>query len=106
MKDLTLKKYTVLTRDKITDKLVSINILEFVTEITNYSTLLVALSFNIAILNTNFPVVLNWTNNSTTKCWMIKAATKFEKAQSLQRIICYFMINSLLGYNDNGLQGG
>ena len=62
IKNLTIKHYTVLTRDKLTDKLVSVNIFEFVTKIINYSAILVILSATPTISSTEFPVLLNWTD--------------------------------------------
>ena len=91
-----LKQYTVLTRNKLTDKLVSRNILEFITEIVNCSVIFVVLSHNATILNTEFPVFLNWIDNNTTNYWTQKAATKSEKFRALQRILCGLVINSTL----------
>ena len=77
----------MLTRDKLTDQLVYINILDFVTEIVNYSAILVAFSTTPTIFSTEFSVFLNWTDNNTTKSWTRKAATKSDKDSALQRVL-------------------
>ena len=76
--NLTLKNYTVLTWEKLTDKLVSINILEIDTEIINYSTILVALSVAPTIFCTNL------TDNNTTKSRTRKVAIKSDKLDHYQ----------------------
>ena len=96
IKYLALKQYIVLTRNKLTDKLVSINILEFITEIVKCSAIFVVLSHNATILNTEFLVFLNWIDNNTTNYWTQKAATKSEKSRALQQILCGLVINSTL----------
>ena len=105
IKNLTLKQDIVLTRDKLTDQLVSINILEFVTEIVNYSAILVAFSTTPTIFSTEFSVLLNWTDNNTTKSWTRKSATKSDKDCALQRVLCGFMINSKLGLQSQWIAG-
>ena len=92
--------------DNKIDKLVSINILEFVTEIIKYSTLLVALSFNTSIINNKYTVLLNGIEkNNTTKFWTKKVATKYYKTRALQRLLCGLMVNRSLTLKDKLIVG-
>ena len=97
IKALTLKNLTVSRRCTLTDKLISINLLEFLVEIINYAAVTVLFQENPTLCKNDYPILLNWTDNQTSKAWIKKAATRTAKGKALQRILCSLMINNPLG---------
>ena len=53
----------------------------------------------------SFPTLLNWTDNTTSKSWIKKAATKTMKGKALQRILCLIMINNPVGITAEHIAG-
>ena len=52
-----------------------------------------------------FPVLLNWTDNTSAKTWLRKAATRTNKGKSLQRLLCTLMINNPVGIKAEHIAG-
>ena len=52
-----------------------------------------------------FPLLLNWTDNTTAKSWIRKAATRTQKGKALQRILCGLMINNPIGIEAKHIAG-
>ena len=50
-------------------------------------------------------MMLNWTDNSTSKAWIKKVATKTMKGKALQRILCILMINKPVGIQVEHIAG-
>ena len=67
----------------LTGKLISINMSEFVDEIINYAAITVLFRENKNLCNHPFPLLLYWTDNTTSKYWIKKAATKTMKGKAL-----------------------
>ena len=65
-KALALKRIIVLRRCKVTDKLVSINLLEFAVEIINYAVITVLLQTEAIFCNQEYLTQLNLIANMTT----------------------------------------
>ena len=105
IKALTLKNITVSRRCKLSNELVSINLLEFVVEIINYAAVTSLVSNEHIDITKKYPVLLNWTDNKTAQAWIRKAATRTEKGKALQRILCSIMINNPLGFKADYIQG-
>ena len=97
IKALTLKNLTVSRKCTFSKKLISINLLEFLVEIINYAAVTILFQSNLTPCKNNYPILLNWTDNLTSKSWIKKAATKTVKGKALQRILCSLMINNPLG---------
>jgi hypothetical protein len=78
--------------------LISINVLEFVTVIINYSA---ALHFVTTTWATDdpYPVLLNVTDNASALSWTTGACKKSKVGRLLARFFCSLMINSPLGIN-------
>ena len=81
IKALTLKNLTVSRRCTISNKLISINLLEFLVEIINYAAVTSLFNINPASCKNSYPILLNWTDNLTSKSWIKKAATKTAKGK-------------------------
>ena len=94
---MTLKNITVTRKCLDTNELVSINILEFAVEIINYAAVTLLFKNNPLLCQHSFPILLNWTDNTSSKTWLRKAATRTIKGKSLQRILCSLMINNPVG---------
>ena len=93
----TMKHWKLMVKEKTTDKLISINILEFVVEIINYATLIEYIKLYPEILPHLYPVLKNWTDNMTTRSGVRKEANKSLISKALQRLLCSMMINNPLG---------
>ena len=79
IKALTLKNITVSRRYQETGVLVSINILEFAVEIVNYEAVTLLFKDDPALSGHEYSMLLDWTDNMTSKTWLIKAATRTKK---------------------------
>jgi len=105
IKSLTLKNLRVERRCKLSNKLVSINLLEFLTEIISYATVTVRFLQDETLCAQPYPILLNWTDNQTSQAWIKKTATRTPKGKALQRIICSLVINNTLGIKVDFIQG-
>ena len=105
IKAKTLKNLTVTRRCPLSLELVSINLLEFLTEIINFVAVSILFRADPSLCLQPFPVQLNWTDNQTSKAWIKKAATKTVKGKALQRILCCLMINNPVGLNADYIEG-
>ena len=105
IKSLTLKKITVTRRCSETNKLVSINLLEFVVEIINYVAITQLYKENPTLCNHSFPLLLNWTDNISAMTWLRKAATRTKKGKALQHLLCSLMINNPMGIKADHIAG-
>ena len=103
IKALTLKNLTVTRRCKVTNKLISINLLEFVVEIINYAA--VTHLFQCTPSEYEYATLLNWTDNKTAEAWIRKAATKTNKGKALQRTLCSLMINNPVSIKSDYIKG-
>ena len=63
--------------------MVTINVLEFLTEIINYAALTVYVKSHPLVVGHEYPVLLNWTDNTTVKDWISKVALKSQIAKNL-----------------------
>ena len=104
IKNLTLKRLTFTRKCKVTDKLVSINLLEFAVQIINYAAITVMFREHPELCPHGFPLLLNWIDNMSAKSWIRKACTKSGKGKALQRILCTLMMNNQLELKLNTLQ--
>ena len=50
-------------------------------------------------------MLLNWTDNITSKTWLRKAATRTKKGKALQHLLCSLMINNPLGVKADHIAG-
>ena len=105
IKSLTLKNLTITRRCKLSNDLISINLLEFVVEIINYAAISTLIKDNLVTLAHEYPILLNWTDNKSAQSWIRKAATRTDKGKSLQRILCSLMINNPLGFKADYIKG-
>ncbi len=78
--------------------LISINVLEFVTIITNYCALLHVITTTSAT-NDPYPVLLNVTDNASALSWTTGACRKSMISCRLARFFCSLLIGSPLGIN-------
>jgi hypothetical protein len=92
IKALTLKNLIVKRRCRESNKLISINLLEFAVEIINYAA--ATYLFNNETNVFEYVTLLNWTDNKSAESWVRKAATRTNKGKALQRILCNLMINN------------
>ena len=102
---MTLKNVTVTRKCSNTNKLISINILEFVVEIINYAAVTLLFRNDPALCQHNYPILLNWTDNISSKTWLRKTATRTVKGKSLQHILCSLMINNPVGIKAEHIAG-
>ena len=105
IKKLTLKHLKISRRCKISKELVSINLLEFVVEIINYAAIIVFFRENPKTCSHEYPLLLNWTDNMTSKSWIRKAASRTDKGKALQRLLCGLMINNPVGLRAEHIPG-
>ena len=105
IKSLTLKHLRVTRKCPLTNKLISINLLEFVAEIITYAAVTVFFSLNPSSCSHPYPVLLIWTDNMSAKAWIKKAAMKTSKGMALQRILCNLMINNPVGLQADFIPG-
>ena len=103
IKALTLKNLVVTRRCKLTDRLISINLLEFVVEIINYAA--TTHLFNSTPSKFGYATLLNWTDNKTAEAWIRKAATRTNKGKALQRTLCSLMINNPVSIKSDYIKG-
>ena len=105
IKQLTIKHLLVARKCRNTNSLVSINILEFAVEIINYAAVSTMFANNTDLCNHEYPTLLNWTDNMSSKAWIKKVASKSKKGKALQRILCSLMINNPLGIDTEYIPG-
>ena len=105
IKLLTIKNLTVTRKCLQSNNLVSINLLEFVVEIINYAAITLLFQNHPALCKHGFPLLLNWTDNMSSKTWLRKAATRTIKGKALQRILCSLMINNPVGIKADHIAG-
>ena len=105
IKSLTLKKIIVTRKCLDTDKLVSINLLEFIVEIINYIAITQLYKEEPKLCSHSNPLLMNWTDNTTALSWLRKAATRTDKGRSLQHLLCSLMINNAVGIKADHIAG-
>ena len=105
IKALTLKNLKVTRRCANSKELVSINLLEFAVEIINYAAIIMMFKENPSLFSHGFPMLLNWTDNTTSKSWIRKAASKTKKGKALQRLLCSMMMNNPVGIRAEHIAG-
>jgi len=105
IKALTLKNLKVTRRCANSKELVSINLLEFAVEIINYAAIIMMFKENPSLCSHGFPMLLNWTDNTTSKSWIRKAASKTKKGKALQRLLCSMMMNNPVGIRAEHIAG-
>ena len=88
----TLKYFTV--RSKENDKLISINLLEYVVVIINYAIVTHIVNDSNICEKYKYQSLLNWSDNRTAICWSKKAAISTESGKALSRIFCSLCINN------------
>ena len=94
-----VKQCTLLHKQENKDGLlISIHVLEFVTVIINYCTMLYCVTTT-AATNNPFLVLLNVTDNASALIWMTGACKKSMVGCLIARFFCSFMINLLLRIN-------
>ena len=81
----------------ILSPIVSIILLEFAVEIINYAAIIVHSKEHPSICFHEFPLLLNWTDNMTSKPWIRKAASRTKKGKALQKLLCSLMMNNPIG---------
>ena len=79
--------------------------LEFLTEIIYYTAVIVRFLQYKTLCVQPYPILLNWTDNQTSQAWIKKAATRILKGKAPQRIICFLVINNLLGIKADFIPG-
>ena len=95
----TVKHRTLLFKSDNKDgKLISINVLKFVTVTINFCTSLHVITTT-KITNDPHPVLLNVTDNMSTLIWTTGACRKSKIGCRLDRFFCSLLINSPLGIN-------
>ena len=105
IKSLTIKNLMITKKCLATNDLVSINLLEFVVEIINYAAITTLFQDKHLSVVHEFPILLNWTDNTSAKTWLRKAATKTKKGKPLQRLLCSLMINNPVGIRAEHIAG-
>jgi hypothetical protein len=94
-----VKQHTLLhKKDNKDGRLISINVLEFVTVIINYCALLHVVTTT-STPNDPYPVLLNATNNALALSWTTGACRKSRIGRLIARFFCSLMIGSPLGIN-------
>jgi hypothetical protein len=94
-----VKQCTLLhKKDNKDGRLISINVLEFVTVIINYCTLLHVVMMT-STSNDPYPVLLSVTNNASALSWTTGACRKSRIGRLLAHFFCSLMIGSPLGMN-------
>ena len=63
-------------------------------EIINYAAIIVYFKEHSTTCSHVFPLVLNWTDNMTSKSWIRRAASKTIKGKALQKLLCSLMMNN------------
>ncbi len=85
-------------KDNKDGRLISINVLEFVTVIINYYASLHVVTTTSAS-NDPYPVLLNVTDNASALSWTTGACRKSRNGRLIAHFFCSLMIGSLLGIN-------
>jgi hypothetical protein len=85
-------------KDNKDGKLISINVLEFVTVIINYIASL-HVTTTTKIINDPYPVLLNITDNTSALSWTQNACGTSKLGRLLARFFCSLLIDSPLGIN-------
>ncbi len=94
-----VKERTLLFRSDNKDgKLISINVLEFVTVVINYCASLHVITTT-KFTDDPYPVLLNVTDNSSSLSWTTGSCKKSKIGRLLARFFCSLLINSPLGIN-------
>ena len=92
-------------RCKLSNKLISINLLEFVVEIISYAAVTVLFKDNPKLCSKSYPLLLNLTDDKTSEAWIRKAVTKTVKDSVLQHMLCILMINNPVGLKAEYIEG-
>ena len=103
--NVTLKRLKITRRYKLSNKSISINLLEFVVEIICYVAVTVLFRNNHKLCSQPYPLLLNLIDKETSEAWIRKVVTKTIKCSSLQRIICILMINNPVGLKAECIEG-
>ena len=101
----TLKFFTINKKDFSTRELISINLLEFVVVIINYTAASHVLSLRPLSVKNHYPLLLNWTDNTTANKWAIKSATTNIAGRGLSHLFCALRLNNPLGLNTDFIPG-
>ena len=105
VRQLTLRHLQILVKSKAENKLITINVLEFLVEIINYAAMTTYVRSNPDTIPHPYPVLLNWTDNMSALAWIRKASLKSLMAKGLQRVLCTLMINNPLGLSSSHIAG-
>lgn len=90
--------------DNSNGKLISINVLEFVTIVINYAAALTALQED-NLINDPSPVLLNFADNTSSVRWTNHCCKKSLPGRALGRLLCNLLVNSPLGVNAKWIRG-
>ena len=71
----------------LTDKVISINLLEFVAETITYDVVVIFFFLDPRMCLNPYPILPIWTTNMSAKSWIKKAATKTNNENGIQRIV-------------------
>ena len=74
-------------------------------EIINYAAVTLLFTNDCSLCQHKFPLLLNWTDNTSAKTWLRKAATRTNKGKALQRLLCSIMINNPVGIKADHIAG-
>jgi hypothetical protein len=96
---------TIKTRDPKTGETISINALEYATVLINYAAATDAVALITDPTAPQFPVLLNWADNTAAISWTKKMCKSSEGGKALSRILCSQMINNKLGLNASHVAG-
>jgi hypothetical protein len=96
---------TIQTRDPVTGDTISINSLEYATVLINYAAATDAFALNTSATKPQYPVLLNWADNTAAISWTKKMCKSSEGGKALSRILCSQMINNPLGLNASHVAG-
>ena len=90
---------TIKTRDPKTGETISINALEYTTVLINYAAATDAFALITDKSKPQYPVLLNWADNTAAISWTKKMCKSSEGGKALSRILCSQMINNPMGLN-------
>eukprot|EP00978_Attheya_sp_CCMP212_P034780 scaffold147657_cov25-Attheya_sp.AAC.1 len=96
---------TIKIRDPKTGETISINALEYATVIINYAAASQVVAENTDSTAPQYPVLLNWSDNTAAISWTKKMCKSSEGGKALSRILCGQMINNKLGLNASHVAG-
>ena len=88
----TLKYFSIRSKEK--EKLISINLLEYVVVIVNYAIATEIIRQKNYCKIFKYQTLLNWSDNKTAISWTRKAAISTESGKALSRIFCTLCINN------------